>query len=138
MTGYQKPLPKIDDLSRPYWELARRHVLSVQRCRACGHRHFPPSPVCPACLSEDQGWEPVSGRAELLTWCELHRAYWPAFTADVPYNVCVVRLAEGPRIVSNLLRTPEQEAGTLVRGMPLLAVFEDVTPEVSLVRFAPA
>ena len=65
MSTYTKPLPKIDDLTRPYWELARLHQLSVQRCLACGHCHFPPSPVCPACLSEDQGWEVVSGRAEL-------------------------------------------------------------------------
>ncbi len=134
MTEYKKPLPRIDDLSRPYWELARRRQLAVQRCAACGHRHFPPSPVCPACLSEDQGWEVVSGRAELLTWCEFHRAYWPAFGADIPYNVCVVQLAEGPRVVSNLLRPPDK----LWRGMPLQAVFEDVTPEVSLVRFVAA
>jgi uncharacterized OB-fold protein len=131
MSSYNKPLPKIDDHTRPYWEFARLHQLSVQRCSSCGHRHFPPSPVCPACLSDDQGWEIVSGRGELRTWCEFHRAYWPAFGAELPYNVCVVQLAEGPRVVSNLLDPPPK----MWRGMPVQAVFEDVTTEVSLVRF---
>ena len=134
MNPYAKPLPKIDELTRPYWELARRHQLSVQRCRVCGHRHFPPAPVCPACLSQDQDWVVVSGRGELLTWCEFPRAYWPAFSGELPYNVCVVQLAEGPRVVSNLLRPPPK----LRRGMPLQAVYDDVTAEVSLVRFVVA
>lgn len=134
MNTYNKPLPKIDDLTRPYWEFARQHRLSVQRCTHCGHRHFPPSPVCPACLSDDQSWQVVSGRGALMTWCEFHRAYWPAFSADLPYNVCVVQLAEGPRVVSNLLAPVPK----LWRGMPVQAVFDDVTPEISLVRFRAA
>lgn len=129
------PLPVIDDLTRPFWDAARAHRLVVQRCQACGDVHFPPSPVCPACLSEDQVWQEASGRATLLSWATFHRAYWDGVKDAVPYDVCVVRLAEGPLMVSNFAGpTPEG----LRLGLPLAAVFHDVAPEVSVVRWVVA
>jgi len=134
-TSYTKPLPGIDPLTQPYWEHARAHRVASQKCNTCGDLHFPPSPVCPACLSSDQGWQVLSGRGTLLTWGRFHRAYWDSFRDDVPYDVCVVKLQEGPLIVSNFAG-PAPEG--LHMGMPLRAVFDDVTPEVSLVRFVRA
>lgn len=131
MDTYLKPLPKIDALTRPYWDHARAHRLSVQSCRACGHVQFPPGPVCSDCLSEDLHWRVVSGSATLVAWAEFHRAYWPGFADDLPYNVAVVQLAEGPQIVSNLVGSLDG----LHQGLALRAVFDDVTPDVSLVRF---
>lgn len=129
---YSKPLPVIEPLTQPYWEHAASHRLSVQCCDDCGDLHFPPSPVCPACLSQCQSWKIVSGNASLLTWGRFHRAYWNAFKDDLPYDVCVVKLAEGPVIISNFFgATPEK----LQTGMALKAVFDDVTPGISLVRF---
>lgn len=133
--AYTKPLPSIDRATQPYWDHARAHRLSVQRCSACGHRHFPPSPVCPACLSDQQAWEVVSGRGTLLTWGRFHRAYWPGWRDDLPYDVCIVRLEEGPLVVSNFAGPTPPDLRT---GLPLVAVFDDVTPEISLVRFTPA
>lgn len=132
METYNKPLPAIDDLTRPYWEHARAHRLSVQACLDCGHRHFPPSPVCPECLSDHQEWQVVSGRGTLMSWVSFHRAYWNGWRDELPYHVCVVRLEEGPMIVGNF--SGELPSG-LKMGTPLRAVFDDVTPEVSLVRF---
>ena len=134
-TPYNKPLPVVDALTRPYWEHAKAHRLAVQTCRDCGDRHFPPSPVCPRCLSDAQGWEVVSGRGTLLSWGRFHRAYWNGYRDELPYDVCVVQLDEGPLIVSNFAGTVPDN---LHLGMPLRAVFDDVTPEVSLARFVAA
>ena len=130
--SYTKPLPVIEPLTAPYWEHAKAHRLVVQKCERCGDRHFPPSPVCPECLSEDQSWEVVSGRGKLLSWATFHRAYWDSFRDDVPYDVCVVQLDEGPTVVSNFA---EKTRETLRIGLPLRVVFEDVTSEISLARF---
>lgn len=138
MSPYLKPLPKIDDLSRPYWDFARRHVLSVQHCPNCGHHQFPPGPVCSECLSEPLTWKPVSGRATLVSWAEFHRAYWNSFADDIPYNVAVVRLDEGPLLVSNLVPSLAAQPERLRQGLRLKAVFDDVTPDISLVRFTEA
>jgi uncharacterized OB-fold protein len=129
---YRKPLPIIDPLTRPYWEHAKAHRLAVQKCNACSDRHFPPSPVCPQCLSEDQVWEIASGRGTLVSWASFHRAYWDSYRDDVPYDVCVVQLAEGPLVVSSFAGARPEGVRM---GMPLRVVFEDVTPEISLARF---
>jgi uncharacterized OB-fold protein len=135
MDMYNKPLPEIDPVSSGYWQLTRQHKLSVQRCSECGDKHFPPSPVCPACLSGEQGWEIVSGRGTLLSWVGFHRAYWPGFSRDLPYHVCLVQLEEGPIVVSNFGGDVPEQAKL---GLPVRVVFEDVTSEVTLPKFVPA
>jgi uncharacterized protein len=135
LTSYDKPLPVIDEDSKGYWEHARAHRLSVQVCKACGHRHFPPTPVCPACLSNTQGWEPVSGRGTLVSWVTFHRAYWTAFRDDLPYHVCLVQLEDGPLVVGNFVGAIPENAAM---GMPMKVQFDDVTPDISLAKFVPA
>lgn len=129
---YAKPLPRVDALTKPFWELARDHKLAVQACADCGDRHFPPSPVCPACLSKEQEWEIVSGRGTLVSWVQFHRAYWPGFTPDLPYDVCLVALDEGPMMVSNLVGAADGEAAV---GARVEVTFEKVTDAFTLPKF---
>jgi uncharacterized OB-fold protein len=63
-----------------------------------------------------------------------HQRYFPAFEADLPYNVAYVELQEGPRLMTNLV---ECEADDIRCDMPVEVVFEDVTPEISLPKFRP-
>jgi uncharacterized OB-fold protein len=130
--SYGKPVPKDDPLMAPFWAHARKHELAVQHCTACGDRHFPPSPVCPICLSDEQDWQPVSGKGKLLSWVTFHRAYWDGFEKDLPYEVCLVQLDEGPLLLSNFLGKPP--AG-LAAGRAVRAAFDDVTDEVTLPKF---
>lgn len=127
-----KPRPRIDAVSRGFWENCRRGILSVQRCDACGHQHYPGAPVCPACLSSQQSWAPVSGRGSLMSWVRFHRAYWDSFRADVPYAVCLVKLEEGPLMLSNFAGDAPAEP---VIGTLLEVVFEEVDSELSLPKF---
>lgn len=128
---YNKPLPKIDALNRPFWEAAREGRLVVQTCSRSGDMHMPPTPVCPACLSDEQEWRPATGRGSLESWIAFHRAYWDGFKDELPYNVCLVRLEEGPLLVSNLVGSVE---GAKL-GAPLQVVFSLVTDEVNLPVF---
>jgi uncharacterized OB-fold protein len=135
MITYDKPLPVIDPVSKGYWDNTWAHRLSVQRCLACSDRHFPPSPVCPACLSGEQEWEVVSGRGTLVSWVAFHRAYWNGYRGELPYDVCLVQLEEGPLVVSNFANgIPEN----VRMGLPMRVVFENVTKNITLPRFIPA
>jgi len=127
-----KPRPRIDALSRGFWDHVREHRLSVQRCDACEHLHFPGSPVCPRCLSEEQSWKPVSGRGVLLSWVRFHRAYWEGFRGDLPYLVGLVGLDEGPMLMTNIVGTPAEELSV---GMRVEVFFEKVDEELTLPKF---
>ncbi|WP_256469025.1 Zn-ribbon domain-containing OB-fold protein [Conexibacter sp. DBS9H8] len=77
--------------------------LSFQRCDECHDAWLPPRDHCPHCLSPAFTWEDASGRARVVSWVVYHRAFHPAFADRVPYNVTVVELAEGPRLISNVV-----------------------------------
>lgn len=130
-----KPRPQIDAVSQGFWDAARAGTLTVQRCDDCSHSHYPGSPVCPNCLSSRQSWAPVSGRGELLSWVRFHRAYWDGFHEEVPYNVILVGLEEGPMMISNLLGA---EPESLKVGDALEVVFEAVDDTLTLPKFRPA
>ena len=127
-----KPLPKRDTTNGPFWDGAREGKLMLQVCRACGDTRFPPSHVCPRCLSADQAWEQASGEGTIESWIDMHRAYWDGFKGDLPYRVVLVRLAEGPVVMSNLTDNTDN----LRMGQPVRAVFETVAEGVVLPKFA--
>ncbi len=133
-TEYVKPLPRPTPDSAPFWEGCRRHELLIQHCNKCDRFWFPPGNRCAHCWSDSWEWKPVSGRGHVYTFTVIHRAYHAGFMEDLPYNVAVVELAEGPRLISNVV---DCDSGSLRVGMPVEVVFEDVTPEATLPKFRP-
>jgi len=135
MTKYAKPLPRIDEESKGYWEACRRHELVVQRCAACGRlRHYPRA-LCPACLSERVEWQRCSGRGAVYTFTVTYQNQAAGFRDALPYVLAYVELEEGVRLLTNIVDC----APDAVRiGMPVEVVFEDATPDVTLPKFKPA
>lgn len=130
----QKPIPRIDELSRHYWEAAKQHELVLQKCQDCGHYRYPPGETCPFCLSDGLKWVKASGRGTVYTWTVFHQVYHPAFEKDIPYAVVTVELEEGPRLLTNMV---DCEVGAINIGMPVEVVFDDITEEITLPKFRP-
>ncbi len=103
MTATTIDLPEAGPLLGAYRDSLAEGRLSFQRCAQCSNAWLPPRDACPACLSPEWAWEEASGRARVLSWVVYHRAYHPAFADRLPYNVAVVELDEGPRVVTNIV-----------------------------------
>jgi uncharacterized OB-fold protein len=131
---YVKPLPHIDPLSEPFWEMTREGKLGVHVCAECHNAHYPGTPVCPKCLSSDQFWQASSGRGRLMSWCTFHRAYWESFAPDLPFTIGLVQIQEGPLLAFTLVDFNPAE---LRLEMPVETVFEPVTAKLTLPRFRP-
>nr|WP_276203750.1 OB-fold domain-containing protein [Pseudarthrobacter sulfonivorans] len=82
----------------------------------CAHVWLPPRHRCPECLGQDYAWELASGAASLISWVTYHRSTIPEFSDKVPYNVSIVELVEGPRLIS---RVVNWRAVNLALGLPL-------------------
>lgn len=134
---YTKPLPRPlnPELTRPFWEAARRHELVLPRCTTCDHLFFYPRSECPRCFSSALAWVPVSGRGRLHSFTIVYQPANAAFRDNAPYVYAVVQLDEGPRLVSNVVECDPEAVRV---DMPLVAVFDEVTPEWTLVKFKPA
>ena len=129
-----KPVPQPDDLSRPFFDGAKRGELCIQRCRDCRSFLAPGSRACSECLSEALEWVTASGRATLFTFAIMHQKYHPGFFSEIPYNIAVVELEEGPRLNTNVVGVANDD---LRVGMPLVATFEEAGEGVVLPRFRP-
>jgi hypothetical protein len=128
----QKPVPTPE--TKHFWDGARAGELRLQRCRACDHAYFPPRPFCPRCASADTEVFRASGRATLHSYVIHHRPM-PGF--EPPYAIAVVALAEGPRMMTNLVDVP-QTPEALELDMPLEVTFRKLDEEISLPVFRPA
>ena len=132
---YAKPLPRIDEETKGYWEACQRRELVVQRCLDCGRlRHYPRA-LCPACLSQRVEWVRCSGRGTVYTFTVTHQNQSPGFRDALPYVLAYVELEEGVRLLTNIVECAPEAVRI---GMPVAVVFEDATPEVTLPKFKPA
>jgi len=130
--GVPRPLPEGDDVE--FWARCARHELAVQRCSQCGlHRH-PPRPRCARCHGEEWAWVASTGTGSVYSFTVCHPPVLPAFESEVPYNVVVVQLEEGPFIVSNVVGCTNDE---LRVGMPVEVTFTDVDESLTLPHFRP-
>ncbi|MFJ4803946.1 Zn-ribbon domain-containing OB-fold protein [Streptomyces murinus] len=123
--GPRHDLPEADAFTCPYWAAAADGRLLIRRCAACGRAHHYPREFCPHCWSEDVAWEQATGRATLYTWSTVHRNDLPPFSARTPYIAAVVDLAEGPRMMTQVVDAEEAE---LSAGMPLRVAFTGGKP----------
>ena len=134
MGDYKKPLPRMDEESRGYWEALVRHELYFQRCHDCDTNRFPPRAVCPACLSSATDWVRASGRGTVYSFTVTHQNQAPGFRETLPYVLAVVELAEGPRMMTNVVGCAPDDVRI---GMAVEVEFADVTSEITLATFRP-
>jgi len=136
-TQYNKPLPTPvnPELSKPFWDPAKRHELVMPRCRNCSNLFFYPRELCPNCLSDNTEWVPVTGKGRVYSYTVVYQPASPAFQPEAPYIYAVVQLNEGTRMPTNLV---DCEIDAVELEMPVEVVFDDVTDDVTLVKFKPA
>jgi uncharacterized OB-fold protein len=127
--------PFLEELeAKPFWANLREHKLTAQHCKACGKFFtFPPQGSCPHCLSSDYDWIAVSGKGKVYSFVTYHRAWHPAYQDKTPYNVSLIDLAEGPRLISNVIGCKHDEVRI---GMPVEIVYDD-REEYTLPQFRP-
>jgi uncharacterized OB-fold protein len=134
-TDYKKPLPRPTFVSAPFWAAAKEHRLVVQQCKACGNLQHYPRPFCVRCAGSDLGWKECSGRGTVYAFTVVRQAANQAFAEDVPYVLATVALDEGPHLSTNIIGCATEEVRV---GMAVVAAYEDVTPDVTLIKFRPA
>ena len=135
MSEQTKPLPRITPDNQPFWDALREGKLVLPSCAACGKPHLPPGPVCPFCFSDRLEWRPASGRGTVSTWTVVHKEWFPAFAADIPYNVVQVELEEGPRLTAKVVGLANDR---LRVGLSVMIDFDEAREGITLPRFRPA
>jgi hypothetical protein len=126
-------LPQPTPETQHFWDGTRLSELRLQRCGDCSRVYYPPRPFCPTCGSRKVSMFKASGQATLYSYTISYRAA-PGLAA--PYAIAVVELAEGPRMMTNIVGCP-QTPEALQLDMPLEVTFEKLTDSITLPYFRP-
>ena len=87
-----KPQPRVNDVTRPFWEGANGGRLMIQRCSNCRRAVFYPRVCCPFCKAPDPSWERASGRGRIISHTTVRRTHHDGFNEDAPYVFAAVEL----------------------------------------------
>ena len=114
-------VPRPTPVTQPFWDGTKAGELRIQRCDDCGEHVFYPRSGCPYCASTALTWVTASGDATLDSFVISHH---PAPGFQAPYVIAIVKLAEGPRMLTNLVGVgPDPER--LPLDLPLRVTFAD-------------
>lgn len=129
-----RPTVVADEESAAFFEGTAQGELRLPRCSECGTWQNLGAISCFDCGGEDLKWEAASGRGTVHTFAIMHQLYHPGFADEVPYNLTVVELEEGPRLQTNLVDCPND---AITVGMPVTVIFADAG-EARVPKFRPA
>lgn len=127
-----RPIPTPDAASQAFFDGAKEGKLMLRYCPNCSRWLAPASDACDECFSDQLDWKQASGNGEIYTFGIMHQVLHPGFKDEVPYNVVQVELAEGPRIMSNIVGTPNDQIKV---GMKVQVYFDKLSDEVTVPKF---
>jgi len=131
------PAPFVQPEIKAFWEGTTRGELLLPRCLDCSALVWYPRPFCSACGSLRVEWTPASGRGTIYSFTVNRRgaADLPAYRQAGVYVLAYVELAEGPRIMTNIV---DCDPDSVRIGQAVEAVFHDTGEGSALIRFRPA
>lgn len=118
-----------------FWEYCGKGELRLQRCADCGKISWPATLECEHCWSKNLGWERMSGRGKIVSFCSFERDYYRG-ALPIPWTTILVELEEGPLFLSN-----PKDIAEIRFNMPVTLTFIDCEDSAGTFRlpvFCPA
>ena len=119
---------------KAYYDALGEGELRYGWCASCERAHFYPRTVCPHCYSDEVDSRVSAGRGAIYTYTTQYRAGHPSLAESVPYTVVMVDMAEGYRMMADLVGV---EPDTATIGQAVVAEI-DRDGEYPIVHFRPA
>lgn len=127
---FPHPRPAITHDNAFYWEGLNNRKLLIQSCKSCNTLRHPPGPMCPKCQSLEWTTVEASGKGTVHSFVVMHQPQMPGM--DYPLPILLVELAEGTRLVANVLDANPKD---IAIGDPVSLEFVEVEPGYILPAF---
>lgn len=115
-----------------WWDACDEGKVLIQRCKSCQTLRHPPRPMCGECQSTE--WDSIESSldGEIFSFVEMHHPRVPGY--QYPLIVAVINLAEGTRIVANVVGC---DVADIHIGMKIKGKVEQVDEKTMLPQFYP-
>ena len=121
--------PPINPETQPFWDAAgARQAAATRNAPPAASRISIRAPHCPFCFSDKTEWQEASGRGTIYTYSVMRRA-------PVPYAIAYVTLAEGPRMMTNIV---DCDLDSIKIGQAVRLVFKPSDGGPPVPMFTPA
>jgi uncharacterized OB-fold protein len=132
--------PPVGADSEPFWDATRDGRLLVQWCTACDQGQFYPRAFCAHCgtgVGVGLEWRQASGQGSVHSFTIEHNpaATGTTFSGGQPYVVALVDLAEGVRMLTNIIGC---DPADVVIGLAVELTWEPMSDGRQLPQFTPA
>jgi hypothetical protein len=134
MTMLPAPAPVINSTTAEFWKATTEGRFLLQRCNACDIVLWFPRRNCPKCWTEDVSTFDAQQTGTIYSFTVVRKGKG-AFQDAGPFVIAYVELADGPRIMTNIV---DCDIDSLHIGMPVEMVFHDTGEGSALYRFRPA
>jgi len=127
--------PSVSPYAEPFWAATREEVLLLPY--ADGKPFWYPRAVPPAYIDggAEIEWRPASGTGEVYAVTVVHRPGPGRDPDDGPYAVALVELAEGVRMLTNIVGCAPEDVFV---GMPVRVCWHELSDGRKLPMFTPA
>jgi len=132
-SGLPTPVPRWNLETKPFWDATAEGRLVLPKCNRCGFVIWYPRLFCPECASQDVSWIDASGEGTIYSFT-ITRKGQGQYREAGPYIMAYVELAEGPRIMTNIVTT-DVEAVRI--GQAVRVTFDETGEGPALPRFTP-
>lgn len=125
-----KPSPRPTPTEQPFYDACSRGELLLQHCESCAHVLFYPRTHCDQCHSEQLTWQVAAGAGTIASYTVVRRGVSSDFEA--PYVIALIDLAEGPRMMSQIV---DADTEKLAVGLPVMVDFAQWSEDITLPVF---
>lgn len=125
-----KPSPRPTPTEQPFYDACSRGELLLQHCEGCVHVLFYPRTHCDRCHSEQLTWQVAAGTGTIASYTVVRRGVSSDFEA--PYVIALIDLAEGPRMMSQIVDVDTEK---LAVGLPVMVDFAQWSEDITLPVF---
>ncbi|HKE74647.1 MAG TPA: OB-fold domain-containing protein [Acidimicrobiales bacterium] len=127
--------PPVSPVSKPFWDASRDQRFVLPWSTASGKAMWYPREVDPQAPDAAIEWREASGDGVVYAASVHHRPGPGRDEADGPYVVALIELAEGVRMMSNVVGCEPYDVAV---GMPVRLVWEPLSDGRHLPQFTPA
>lgn len=133
MSTLPNPAPTVTQANAAFWAATAEGRFQLQRCNECDTVLWFPRRHCPSCWTENVSTFDASGKGVIYSFTVIRKGAM-AYKDAGPFVVAYVELAEGPRVMTNIV---ECDVETVAVGMPVEIVWHDTGQGNALYRFRP-
>ncbi len=106
-------------------EMPQRYRLEAGKCKKCGKIFFPPRLICSNCKSREFEKVVLSDTGKIVTHTTI-RVAPEQFSTQVPYNVAIIELNDGVRIMAQVVDCKPED---MAIGKSVKLVFRKIQEE---------